>query len=806
MQLRKAHRGYCCAVLIIALVLSAAYSACAAEPGYIFGIHDVGGAGIIEQAGKRGWIVVTVQIGSNPYNFTGDNFTAYSNAGHGVIVRLNNGYGSAGTLPYQSQYANFATRCANYVAATTGADIFIIGNETNLPREWPGNIEGVATTGEPITVARYVDCYNRCYNAIKEVRPTAQVCPSPAGTWAPPYPGQGIEGFMDYWVNILNAIGPNKIDALILHAYTHGCDPALVTSESKMGPPYQDIYYNFRVYKNYMWAIPASMRTKPVYITECDQNIECADGPPKPRHTWYNVNNGWVKAIYKEINDWNNVISNQKIRCVALFRWDDVPEGEWSFGISNRQNVIADWREAMQNNYRWDTYLKGTIAGTVKDNANTPIVGAKVTTSPGGYTALTNSNGAYSITGVPVGTYDVSATKTGYASQTHTGRTVTGNTTTYVSFALTPAPPLKITSVTSIDDLVEPGQTSIPVSITLQSAALEDLQVEEAYPTFRLDAQDVSDFYIVTPSPSNGTQLSPGGTLTLNYTVSVKPDAPRGPTVVDAYAKAWPNAIINPSFEQGGPTPPPTHWWEWQNAPAPGAIWEFDTTTKTSGTRSYKLRLDNAVNGLLCTINTGSAGDLLPVLASTQYYNAVKKKTSVTAGAPTFMLVFAQYDSNGTQIGADAWSYFSASTDWQEHGTYYTTAPNAAFARVWLGLKAGGTTTASLWVDDVQLRPVGVYYTDSAADTNSTWMVVQLVDSIAQAKQYEDMLTVKLTDRIVSAKFANYYYIQDDDRASGVRVEGTTTAPVGGRVSITGFLMFDGVERVLYPMSTTESP
>lgn len=443
----KLFTKYLASLFVVAPMTAALSAAIAAEPPYIFASHDLGGYAKIEQAGKQGWLVVTVAIGHNPYDYSGDDFRFYSNRGHGVIVRLNNGYGSDGTLPYQSQYQNFATRCANYVAATQGADIFIIGNETNLPREWPGNVDGSPSTGEPITVARYLDCYNRCYTAIKAVKPTAQVCPTPSGTWAPPFTAQGIEEFDDYWFNILNGLGASKVDALILHAYTHGCDPALVTSDAKMGWPYTDIYYNFRVYRNYLEPIPSTklptaFRTKPVYITECDQNIECADPPPVPRHTWYNVNNGWVKAIYSEINTWNLTPGKQRIRCVALFRWDDVAEGEWSFGFSNRANVVTDWLEAMANDYRWDVGQQGTIAGFVKDLANQGIVGATVTTSPGGYTATSGAGGAYTISNVPVGTYDVTATKAGYGSQTQTGKTVSAGLTTTVNFNLTPITPI----------------------------------------------------------------------------------------------------------------------------------------------------------------------------------------------------------------------------------------------------------------------------------------------------------------------------------------------------------------------------
>lgn len=789
---------------MMAMALTPTCAALAAEPSYIFGVHDTGGAATIEQAGKRGWIVVTVEIGHDPNNTSGGNFTYYSSRGHGVIVRLNNGYGSAGTLPYQYQYQDFATRCAKYVAATSGADIFIIGNEVNLPREWPGNVDGNPATGEPITVARYIDCYNRCYTAIKNVRSSAQVAPSPIGTWAPNYPAQGIDYFDDYWVNMLNGIGASKIDALMLHAYTHGCDPALVTSNATMGEPYTDIYYNFRVYRNYMTRVPSTMRSKPVYITECDQNIECADPPPTPRHTWNNVNNGWVRAIYKEIDDWNKVSSNQKIRCVALFRWDDIPEGDWNFGFSNRSGVIADWLQAMQNDYRWDAYSKGSIAGYTKDAAAQPISGATVTVSPGGYTAQTAGNGTYMIADVPVGTYSVTATRVGYASATQTGKVVVADQVTPALFILSEIQSLNLSSSTSATTALAQGQSSLTVSLVVQNNGTEDLQIDQAYPVFRQGSTDVSGYYTAIPNTANGKVVPRnGGSLTLNYSVTAHADAPLGVTTIDGYARAWPNTVPNGSFEEGGTTIPPTHWWNWTNY-ASGSTWSYDSGSAYMGARSYKLGLASSVSGALCTANTGSGDDLLPVVSSTQYYNSMKSRTSVSTGSPEIVLVFAEYDANKTQIGSDHWLYAGQSAPWQETGTNYTTASTAAYARVWLGLRSTGSTNATLWVDDVQLRRTGALYTDSSAGTTDSWTVAKPVSTIAGAKELADSTPIKLTGKLVSAKFGNAFYIQEPDRSSAIRIAGTTSAALGAAVDVYGTLT-TGSERAVNPISVLPS-
>jgi hypothetical protein len=329
---------------------------------FIYGLHDAGGES--NMAPNKGWIVFTEAIGTAGSG--GGDYRPWSDSGHGVIVRLNNGYESSGTLPFESEYSAFAQRCASYVQGSSGVDDWIIGNEPNSPREWPGNVDGSPQTGQPITAARYAACYRACRAAIRQVAPGARVCPAGQGTWGPPLPAQGIGGFIDHWREILIAIGAADIDGLILHAYTHGCDPAMATSETMMAdPPYQNIHLHFRVYRDYMAAIPADMRSKAVLITECNQNIEAATGND-PKHAWRNQNIGWVRAIYREIDDWNRA-NNQKIQCVALFRWPLAREGDYTYGLSDKDQVLADFREAVGFGYRWSTSGGGTgalVAGT----------------------------------------------------------------------------------------------------------------------------------------------------------------------------------------------------------------------------------------------------------------------------------------------------------------------------------------------------------------------------------------------------------------------------------------------------------
>ena len=128
-------------VLIGLILLIFTFQANAESP-FIYGIHDHDTnpqeyLDHIRNGGVTGWVTATVAIGNNPNDHGGADFSHLSNQGHTVIVRLNNGYCPSGTIPEPAKYADFAKRAANFVAASQGANIWIIGNETNLAGEWP---------------------------------------------------------------------------------------------------------------------------------------------------------------------------------------------------------------------------------------------------------------------------------------------------------------------------------------------------------------------------------------------------------------------------------------------------------------------------------------------------------------------------------------------------------------------------------------------------------------------------------------------------------------------------------------------
>ena len=324
---------------------------------YLYGFHDRGGEQMMLDVGITGWVIITEAIGHDPNDRSGRDYRIFTDRGLGVIVRLNNGYNPGGTLPFERFYPDFARRCANFVAASQGPRLWIIGNETNHPIEWPGAQWNWGpgwpapispeTRGEEITPTRYAACFKQCRAAIKALAGHGQdqVLTAPPAPWniLLTYPTNPNGDWVQYLADLLKAIGAGNLDGIGLHTYSHGASPATITSEEKMNDPrFSNYHWQFRAYQDFMNVIPTAMRSLPVYITETNQG----DLP------WENANNGWVRAAYAEIDRWNHT-GKQVIHSLLLYRWPQVPGDRW--GIEGKAGVIEDFRQALGPRYRWTT-------------------------------------------------------------------------------------------------------------------------------------------------------------------------------------------------------------------------------------------------------------------------------------------------------------------------------------------------------------------------------------------------------------------------------------------------------------------
>ncbi|MEP7198183.1 MAG: NBR1-Ig-like domain-containing protein, partial [Chloroflexota bacterium] len=314
-------------------------------PPYIFGMHDPGNwMNDVQAARKQGWVLYTEEIRNNT---AGHNYASDSNRGFGVLVRLNWGYDDNGTIPTQDKYPEFADRCKAWVNNSQGANVWIIGNEMNLAGERPG---GPADANK-ITPTMYADCFRRCRDAIRSL-PNHDDDLVVMGAVAPynnqtAYPGNPSGDWVQYFADILNALEPNNVDGISLHAYTHGADPNLVVSDGKMDPPFNHRSFHFRTYRDFMQAIPAELKRLPVFITEAQPAPEgdgCNAGGWIPQQS-----GSWAAKAYQEINDWNNAQNNQPIQALLLFRWQPSCNA-WS--IEDKDWIRNGFIQTLSNDYK----------------------------------------------------------------------------------------------------------------------------------------------------------------------------------------------------------------------------------------------------------------------------------------------------------------------------------------------------------------------------------------------------------------------------------------------------------------------
>lgn len=287
---------------------------------YITGLHDPGGEHLLQ---GRGWIVFTETVDSQP----GD-YRRYIDQGLGVIVRLNNGYSPAGTIPTPDRYAEFAQKCARWVAASHGIEWLTIGNEIAHHHEWP--------TDQPISLATYLDCYKQVYAAIKSVAPHVKIAPQAPAPWNASTPDAPD------WIlqlrHMLLALG-NKVDWINLHAYTRGYDAGCFNTGARMNPPWNSRYSGWETLYEFMDAIPATMRHLPAMITEANGNA-----------SWSQYRQGWVQELYQQIENWNARPGAQQIRSACLFRW--APHNtQWD--MSQCSQAHDDLRAAVAQGYQW---------------------------------------------------------------------------------------------------------------------------------------------------------------------------------------------------------------------------------------------------------------------------------------------------------------------------------------------------------------------------------------------------------------------------------------------------------------------
>jgi hypothetical protein len=276
-------------------------------PDFIYGLHEAGGQQIMLDAGRLGWVLELAEIGLSGTGGNAD-YSQLAGTGLGIVVRLNHGYGSTGTLPLPTHYAAFAAACQTFVGRSLGCHIWIVGNEPNHESERPD--------GRPITPDDYAQAYTLCRQAIRATpgHENDLVLVAGPAPWneRTRYPGNELGDWVKYFADTIAALPAGGCDGFAIHTYTHNLDVAQIHGDFFHGGDYSHLRNEFRTYIDFMQAIPPACRTLPVLITETD--------PTDPQIGWADGRNiGWVQAAYDEIADWNSDPAHQPIQSLVLY-------------------------------------------------------------------------------------------------------------------------------------------------------------------------------------------------------------------------------------------------------------------------------------------------------------------------------------------------------------------------------------------------------------------------------------------------------------------------------------------------------
>jgi len=289
---------------------------------YIYGIHEP------NPLVYQGWVVHTVAVGHDPHDGHGWDFRE---RGKTALVRVNHGYGRAGTIPRPPLYEAFAQRCANVAAASEGCSRWIIGNEMNHSQERP--------EGQAITPWMYGECFSGCRAAIRAVpgHEADDVIVGAVAPWnAETRYAENLSGdWIRYFQDVLQAC--RAYDGVAVHTYSRSQWADVVASEARMGS-FPEHNAEFRSYRDFARVCPEGT---PIYITETNP---CAGGT-----VWVDENRGWVRAAYAEIAAWNASNPTRQIRCLSLYRWPRYDR--WY--IEGKGGVIEDYMAAVKEGYTW---------------------------------------------------------------------------------------------------------------------------------------------------------------------------------------------------------------------------------------------------------------------------------------------------------------------------------------------------------------------------------------------------------------------------------------------------------------------
>ncbi len=144
---------------------------------------------------------------------------------------------------------------------------------------------------------------------------------------------------------------------------------------------------------------------------------------------------------------------------------------------------------------------RGTINGTVTDSTGAVVPGAQITIksleTAQVTTLSTTTDGSYSAPFLSLGAYEITAAKTGFATETQTGITLTTDQIATVNFALKPG---------TVTSTVEVSATAVQLDTTTGAISQEINQ--KSIVELPLDGRNPAELVYYAPAAVNGNQAT----------------------------------------------------------------------------------------------------------------------------------------------------------------------------------------------------------------------------------------------------------------------------------------------------------
>jgi PKD repeat protein len=223
----------------------------------------------------------------------------------------------------------------------------------------------------------------------------------------------------------------------------------------------------------------------------------------------------------------------QGIYCYAS---DGNPYASGNAFVGGRSLPGVDFYGVIRGLTREVNTATGTLTGVVEDTGNAPIEGATLTTDPANRTAVTDAAGAYTLTGVPIGLYRVTASRTGYKTESVSGVEILENQVTAVDFTLE-----RSVTTGTLRGSVRDGSGNPLAGVDVSTTVGGYRAVSDAGGGYLIGGIEAGTYTVearktgFVPYSRSGVTVVAGETTLLDIQLSPNVDAPP--------------AIVNPDFE-----------------------------------------------------------------------------------------------------------------------------------------------------------------------------------------------------------------------------------------------------------------